>query len=230
MSKEKNAMSDFSVHDVTLSKQQVALVQSLAVQTLDRVWAKGGIMDLQDQLAEKQGGTADLLMAMYREAEGSKHPVEVFTALAVSYEAELVHLDAKQNNGQKRKVTEVYPSWRPMRTEMKRALEAGIKSEGKTYTAIKTERKAKQGGNANPAAPKADKPKVSVSPALAAALAAVDGYIVTLDAATQTEFAEYLTSAIARHKQAATPVVADVTTANRGKRRTRAVAAAAAAV
>lgn len=216
---------------IVLSKDQVKMVQSLALQTLDRVWSKGGIMDLQDQLAEKQGGTADLLMAMYREAEASKHidpPVEVFTALAVSYEAELVHLDAKQNNGQKRKVTEVYPSWRPMRTEMKRALEAGIKSEGKTYTAIKTERKAKQGGNANPAAPKADKPKVSVSPALAAALAAVDEYIVTLDATAQTEFAEYLTCAIAQHKHAATPVVTDVTTANRGKRRTRAVAAAAA--
>lgn len=215
---------------VTLSKSQVALVQSLAVQTLDRVWSKGGIMDLQDQLADKQGGTANLLLDMYREAEKAKHPVETFTALAVAYEAELIHLDATQNNGQKRKVTEVYPSWRPMRTEMKQALEAGIKSEGKTYTAIKTERKAKQGGNAKTpnGTPKADKPKVSVSPALAAALAAVDGYIVSLDATAQTEFAEYLTSAIARHKQGATPVVADVTTANRGKRRTRAVAAAAA--
>ena len=222
---------------VTLSKDQVKMVQSLALQTLDRVWAKGGIMDLQDQLAEKQGGTADLLMAMYRDAEASKHPVEVFTALAVSYEAELVHLDAKQNNGQKRKVTEVYPSWRPMRTEMKQALQAGIKSKGKTYTAIKTERKAKQGGNAKTpgGTPKTDKPKVSVSPALAAALAAVDGYIVTLDAATQTGFAEYLTSAIVRHKQALKALVKhvlgkDVTTANRGKRRTRAAAAAAAAV
>lgn len=212
---------------VLLSKAQVTMVKSLASETLDRVWGKGGIMDLTDSLKAAQGSTADLLLGMYREAEGSKNPVETFDALAVAYEEELRHIDAKQNNGQKRKVTEIYPSWRPMRSEMKQALAAGIKSEGKTYSAIKAARAEAKGGKARAPEPKADKHKVSVSPALAASLAAVDAYIVTLDAAGQTGFAEFLTSAIARHRADATPTVADITTTNKGTRRTRAAAVAA---
>jgi hypothetical protein len=197
---------------IVLNETQVTLCQNLADSTVNALWGKNGIVELDQQLMTKRQGVASNLTALYREAETGKDVdarLELFARLCECFEAACIQIDADQNKGNKRTVFEIYPSWRVMKSEMKAALKAGIPSktpQGKnfTYGQIKDARKKLTGPKGANAArgSNSSAPKVEVTPALAAALLSVQEYIVTLDAAKQTEFAEYLTSAIARHKAA----------------------------
>lgn len=202
-----------------LTKAEVAKVCELAAYMVDAVWGKGGVMETEQAFLSRKQGVSDRLAELYRIAD--QYPqadkVPVFDSLAVAFEAEAIRIDATQNNGNKRKAVEVYPSWPPMRSEMKRALLKGIPSIGesgkpRSYGQIKAARIAVDPPTARTEA-KPTTPKIEVSPALGAAMLAVHEYIGQLDATGQTAFAEYLTSAIARHKAEgkADPIAAPAT-------------------
>jgi hypothetical protein len=173
---------------------------------VNAVWGKGGVVETEQVFLARKAGVSDRLAELYRLADTypADQKVAVFDSLAVAFEAEAIRIDATQNNGQKRKAVEVYPSWPPMRSEMKRALLKGIPAVGesgkpRSYGQIKAARIAVDPPSARQTQTPVT-PKIEVSPALGAAMLAVHEYIGNLDASGQTAFAEYLTSAIARHK------------------------------
>lgn len=210
-----------------LTKDEVAKVCELAAFMVNAVWGKGGVVETEQAFLARKAGVSDRLAELYRLADTypADQKVAVFDSLAVAFEAEAIRIDAAQNNGQKRKAVEVYPSWPPMRSEMKRALLKGIPAIGesgkpRSYGQIKAARIAVDPPTARTAEAKPQTPKIEVSPALGAAMLAVHEYIGSLDATGQTGFAEYLTSAIARHKAEgkADPIAAPATSKRRTKK------------
>lgn len=198
-------MSDKTKPGHILTKAEVQKVCELAEFMVNAVWGKGGVMETEQAFLARKSGVSDRLSELYRIADQypADQKVPVFDSLCVAFEAHAVTYDAGQNKGEKRKPVEVYPSWPPMRSEMKRALLKGIPAVGesgkpRTYGQIKAARIAVDPPQRKEATPTA--PKLEVSPALAASMLAVHEYIAGLDASGQTAFAEYLTTAIARHK------------------------------
>lgn len=192
-----------------INAKQSALVTTIATEVIDILWRKGGLIELQDRVSEVRGGIASRLMNLYREAESvgkgdSQVAVSAFQSLTKAYDAALILADQKAGGLEtKRKLVEIDASWPPMKSEMLRALRAGVKATAddgkpKGYSTVKAERaKVDPNGAGSRKEPQSTQ-TATVTGKLAAVLKQVTDLAVTLDATGQDDLADWLMGALAK--------------------------------
>lgn len=169
------------------SDLQVRTIVGIAKKTIDSLIGKGGIVDLEDALAEKKQKLSEHIMGLMRLAYAASDKASVrqaaFKSLCSVYEAELQRLDAELSGGEKRPVNKIYSSWPVFKSQMSAALQADIApvvnkvepesgrtvQEQRSLYDVKTELAAKRA----PKAPTVKPGTVTWTPAATAAMKAL---------------------------------------------------------